>query len=300
MNSLPAGHAVNVAAGGSTVDHATMNRSPAGAAPAGAATARAATARAATARAATARAATARAATAGGSAADGSRGEVRDAVRAGQPASSGAGASPAVDSTDHGPVATYHLHIDGTLYTVAGVWIGASLLNVLRNVLGVTSVKDACEQGRCGACSVLIDGRLVAACTVLAADATDTQVTTVAGLSRTTGPVHAVQAALLAHGAVQCGYCTPGLVVAIADLLGRGASPDDEEIRESLAGNVCRCTGYGRIIAAVRALVDQTRSGATRDGDVAGGDMAAAGGEGEGGVPDNGVVNGGAGGEPGR
>jgi carbon-monoxide dehydrogenase small subunit len=284
MNSLPAGHAVNVAAGGSTVDHATMNRPPTGAAPTGAAPTGAAPTGAAP---------------TGGSAADGSRGEVRDAVRAGQPAGSGAGASPAVDSTDQSPLATYHLHIDGTLHTVAGVWIGASLLSVLRNVLGVTSLKDACEQGRCGSCSVLVDGRLVAACTVLAADATDTQVTTVAGLSRT-GPVHAVQAALLAHGAVQCGYCSPGLVVAIADLLGRGASPDDEEIRESLAGNVCRCTGYGRIIAAVRALVDQTRNGATRDGDVAGGGTAAAGGEGEGGVPDNGLVNGGAGEEPGR
>jgi carbon-monoxide dehydrogenase small subunit len=199
--------------------------------------------------------------TAGHTAAGGPPGAASDGTAgAGQPHGPGAGLVNA--PSDYNPVATYHLNVDGMLHTVSNVWVGASLLSVLRTVLGITSVKDACEQGRCGSCSVLVDGRLVAACTVLAADAADTRVTTVAGLAPT-GPVGAVQAALLTHGAVQCGFCTPGLVVAITDLLGRGTSPDDEEIREALAGNVCRCTGYGRVIAAVRALVDSSPEGMT-------------------------------------
>jgi carbon-monoxide dehydrogenase small subunit len=154
---------------------------------------------------------------------------------------------------DDGGVVTYHLRVDGVRHTVSAVWVGDSLLTVLRDALGVTSVKDACEQGRCGACSVLLDGRLVASCTVLAADADDATVTTVAGLG-TAGPAGAVREAFLAEGAVQCGFCTPGFVVAVTDLLTRSPHADEEEIRESLAGNICRCTGYGRILAAVKAV----------------------------------------------
>nr|WP_051102683.1 (2Fe-2S)-binding protein [Parafrankia elaeagni] len=145
----------------------------------------------------------------------------------------------------------YHLNVDGTRRVVSGARLEESLLTVLRERLGVTSVKDACEQGRCGACSVLLDDRLVTACTVLAADAVDARVLTVAGLGAS-GPAARIQAAFLAHGAVQCGFCTPGLVVAVTDLLGRRPAAGEQEIREALAGNICRCTGYGRILAAVR------------------------------------------------
>jgi carbon-monoxide dehydrogenase small subunit len=145
--------------------------------------------------------------------------------------------------------------VDGARHEVDGAWLGASLLSVLRDTLDLTMVKDACEQGRCGSCSVLFDGRLVASCTVLAADAEGAEVTSVAGL-RAAGPARAVQAAFLAEGAVQCGYCTPGMVVAITDLLARRPDATESEVREALAGNICRCTGYGRILAAVTAVQD--------------------------------------------
>ncbi|WP_045877648.1 (2Fe-2S)-binding protein [Pseudofrankia sp. DC12] len=149
--------------------------------------------------------------------------------------------------------ATYHLRVDGTLRSVSAAALADSLLTVLRERLGITSVKDGCEQGRCGSCSVLLDEKLVAACTVLAADAVDARVTTVAGLPADgLGP--AVQAAFLRGGAVQCGFCTPGFVIAVTDLLGRRPDAAEEEIRAALAGNICRCTGYGRILAAVRAV----------------------------------------------
>ena len=157
-------------------------------------------------------------------------------------------------------VLSYHLNVDGTSMRVEGAWIGESLLTVLRERLDITSVKDACEQGRCGACSVLLDGRLVAACTVLAADAADARITTVAGLGA--GTAQAVRAAFLEHGAVQCGFCTPGMVVAVTDLLTRRPTADEEEIREALAGNICRCTGYGRILAAIRAVQAESANGA--------------------------------------
>jgi carbon-monoxide dehydrogenase small subunit len=159
---------------------------------------------------------------------------------------------------------SYRLNVDGFLRTVNGAWIGDSLLTVLRDNLGVTAVKDACEQGRCGACSVLLDGRLAASCTVLAADADGTRVVTVAGLGGA-GLARAVRAMFLAEGAVQCGFCTPGFVVAVTDLLTRHPDADEEEIREALAGNICRCTGYGRILAAVRAV--QAERSALRSGD---------------------------------
>jgi carbon-monoxide dehydrogenase small subunit len=133
----------------------------------------------------------------------------------------------------------------------ADVWAGESLLYVLRERLGLPGSKNACEQGECGSCSVLLDGRLVCACLVLAAQADGHELVTVEGLAED-GELHPVQAAFAETGAVQCGFCTPGFVVATADLLARSPSPTDDEIREALSGNLCRCTGYAKIFDAVR------------------------------------------------
>jgi carbon-monoxide dehydrogenase small subunit len=130
-------------------------------------------------------------------------------------------------------------------------WAGESLLYVLRERLGLPGSKNACEQGECGSCSVLIAGTLVCACLVLAAQAEGHDVRTVEDLARD-GALHRVQEAFARAGAVQCGFCTPGLVVATVDLLGRIPSPSDDEIREALSGNLCRCTGYAKIFDAVR------------------------------------------------
>ena len=133
----------------------------------------------------------------------------------------------------------------------ADVWAGESLLFALRERLGLPGSKNACEQGECGSCSVLLDGSLVCACLVLAAQADGHEVVTVEGLAPGDG-LHRVQEAFVEAGAVQCGFCTPGLVVAIADLLERVPDPSEDEIREALSGNLCRCTGYQKIFDAVR------------------------------------------------
>jgi aerobic carbon-monoxide dehydrogenase small subunit len=133
----------------------------------------------------------------------------------------------------------------------ADVWPGESLLYVLRERLGLPGSKNACEQGECGSCSVLLDGKLVCACLVLAAQAEGHEVVTVEGLGDD-GSLHPVQEAFAQTGAVQCGFCTPGLVVATVDLLARNPAPSDDEIREALSGNLCRCTGYAKIFDAVR------------------------------------------------
>jgi len=133
----------------------------------------------------------------------------------------------------------------------ADVWAGESLLNALRDGFGLPGSKNACEQGECGSCSVLLDGELVCACLVLAAQAAGHEVTTVEGLSGGEG-THRVQRAFVDAGAVQCGFCTPGLVVTTAALLERIPDPSDDEIREALSGNLCRCTGYAKIFDAVR------------------------------------------------
>jgi carbon-monoxide dehydrogenase small subunit len=138
----------------------------------------------------------------------------------------------------------------------ADIWAGESLLTTLRDSLGLPGSKNACEQGECGSCSVLLDGELVCACLVLAAQADGHAVRTVEGLRGEDG-LHRVQQAFVDAGAVQCGFCTPGLVVAAADLLARTPSPTDDEIRESLSGNLCRCTGYAKIIDAVRLAADR-------------------------------------------
>jgi carbon-monoxide dehydrogenase small subunit len=133
----------------------------------------------------------------------------------------------------------------------ADCWEGESLLFALREKLGHPGSKNACEQGECGSCSVLLDGVLVCACLVLAAQADGHEVTTVEGLAED-GRLHRVQEAFVEAGAVQCGFCTPGLVVATADLLARTPAPTDDEVREALSGNLCRCTGYAKIFDAVR------------------------------------------------
>jgi carbon-monoxide dehydrogenase small subunit len=133
----------------------------------------------------------------------------------------------------------------------AEVWGGESLLYVLRERLGLPGSKNACEQGECGSCSVLLDGKLVCSCLVLAAQAEGHELVTVEGLSED-GELHPVQAAFAETGAVQCGFCTPGFIVVTADLLARNPSPSEDEMREALSGNLCRCTGYAKIFDAVR------------------------------------------------
>jgi carbon-monoxide dehydrogenase small subunit len=136
--------------------------------------------------------------------------------------------------------------VNGQARSADGVWEGESLLYVLRERFGLFGSKNACEQGECGSCSVYLDGTLVCACLVLGGQANGREVVTVEGLAG-----EKVQQAFVEAGAVQCGFCTPGLVVATHDLLQRVPHPTDPEIREALAGNICRCTGYAKIIDAV-------------------------------------------------
>ncbi len=138
----------------------------------------------------------------------------------------------------------------------ADVWAGESLLTTLRDRLELPGSKNACEQGECGSCSVLLDGQLVCSCLVLGVQADGHEVTTVEGLGDD-GELHPVQDAFAEAGAVQCGFCTPGLVVAAADLLRRVPDPTDDEIREALSGNLCRCTGYQKILDAVRLATER-------------------------------------------
>jgi aerobic carbon-monoxide dehydrogenase small subunit len=141
--------------------------------------------------------------------------------------------------------------VNGEPREVDGVWEGESLLYVLRERLMLPGSKNACEQGECGSCSVYLDGVLVCSCLVAAGQAEGRDVVTVEGLAGD-DELHPVQAAFVEAGAVQCGFCTPGLIVATHDLLARNPSPSDAEIREALAGNLCRCTGYEKILDAVR------------------------------------------------
>ena len=134
-----------------------------------------------------------------------------------------------------------------------------SLLFVLRERLGLLGSKGACEEGECGSCSVLLDSELVCSCLVHGAQADGRDVVTVEGLA-VDSRLHAVQRAFVAAGAVQCGFCTPGLVVATVALLSRDQAPSDDDIREALSGNLCRCTGYGRIFAAVRMAGAELRA----------------------------------------
>jgi carbon-monoxide dehydrogenase small subunit len=147
--------------------------------------------------------------------------------------------------------------VNGTPRQADGVWEGESLLTTLREHLGLPGSKNACEQGECGSCSVYLDGELVCSCLVLAAQAEGREVVTVEGIAPADGELHEVQRAFVEAGGVQCGFCTPGLIVASHDLLARNPRPSDPEIREALAGNLCRCTGYEKIIDAVRLAAER-------------------------------------------
>ncbi len=140
----------------------------------------------------------------------------------------------------------------------AEVWPGASLLSMLRDHLGLYGSKNACEQGECGSCSVWLDAELVCACLVLAAQAHEREVRTVEGIARG-GRLHPVQEAFIEAGAVQCGFCTPGFVVAVADLLQKDPAPNEVAVREALSGNLCRCTGYQKILDAVSLAAGRMR-----------------------------------------
>ena len=154
----------------------------------------------------------------------------------------------------------YTLHVNGDAREVRDAWVGESLLYVLRERLGLMGSKGACEQGECGSCSVLVDGNLVCSCLVLAAGAVEQEIVTIEGISP--GAPSDVQQAFIDAGAVQCGFCTPGLVMAAYSLLERSPEPSEMEIREELSGNICRCTGYGRIIEAVQRVAVARRGDA--------------------------------------
>jgi aerobic carbon-monoxide dehydrogenase small subunit len=147
--------------------------------------------------------------------------------------------------------------VNGERREADDVWPGESLLYVLRERLGLPGSKNACEQGECGSCTVYLDGVLACACLVAAGQAEGRDVVTVEGLAGG-DELHPVQQAYVEAGAVQCGFCTPGLVVATHDLLARRPDPTDPEIREALAGNLCRCTGYEKILDAVRLAAQRT------------------------------------------
>jgi carbon-monoxide dehydrogenase small subunit len=149
-----------------------------------------------------------------------------------------------------------NLTINGEQRQADGVWEGESLLYVLRERLGLPGSKNACEQGECGSCSVYLDGVLVCSCLVLAGQAEGSEVVTVEGIAEG-DELHPVQEAFVEAGSVQCGFCTPGFIVATHDLLQRKPNPTDAEIREALAGNLCRCTGYEKILDAVHLAAER-------------------------------------------
>jgi aerobic carbon-monoxide dehydrogenase small subunit len=155
-------------------------------------------------------------------------------------------------------------NINGEPREVDGVWEGESLLYALRERFDLPGAKNACEQGECGSCSVYLDGQLVCSCLVLAAQAQRRDVVTVEGIADGED-LHEVQRAFVETGSVQCGFCTPGLIVASHDLLRRNPRPTDPEIREALAGNLCRCTGYEKILDAVRLASERLAEGSEQE-----------------------------------
>ena len=149
------------------------------------------------------------------------------------------------------------LRVDGAEREIPEELAGESLLRVLRDELGLTAAKNACEEGECGSCTVAIDGEIACACLVPAVQAAGRKVETAAGLAGPGGELHPVQAALVEAGGVQCGFCTPGMAMAARDLLRRNPDPSDDDIREGLNGNLCRCTGYRKIVDAVRLAAER-------------------------------------------
>ncbi|WP_340561202.1 2Fe-2S iron-sulfur cluster-binding protein [Streptomyces sp. GSL17-111] len=169
-----------------------------------------------------------------------------------EPAEEPPAAAPPAEDDEH-PLVSYTLHVNGTERHVADVWLGESLLYVLRERLGLAGAKDGCSQGECGACSVQVDGRLVASCLVPAATAAGCEIRTVEGLSRDGVPSD-VQRALAERSGVQCGFCVPGMAMTAHDLLEGNHAPTDLQIRTALCGNLCRCTGYRGVVDAVREV----------------------------------------------
>ncbi|WP_211262223.1 (2Fe-2S)-binding protein [Nitriliruptor alkaliphilus] len=172
------------------------------------------------------------------------------------------------DTTTPTPDAlAYDLTVNGRRHEVPQAWLGESLLYVLRERLGLPGSKNACDQGECGSCSVVMDGRLVCSCCVMAADAVDADLRTVEGVASgsgrggdaSEGELSDVQQAFLDEGAVQCGFCIPGLIVAVHDLLDGNPDADELQVREAISGNLCRCTGYGRILQAVATVQGRRR-----------------------------------------
>ena len=153
----------------------------------------------------------------------------------------------------------YDLNVNGQKRQVRDAWVGESLLYVLRERLGLPGSKGACEQGECGSCTVIMDGQAVCSCLVMAATAIDSKITTVEGLTQDDS-LTAVQDAFITEGGVQCGFCTPGLIVAIEHLLDNNPDPSKLEVKEAISGNICRCTGYGRIFEAVNTAVTTRRA----------------------------------------
>ena len=156
----------------------------------------------------------------------------------------------------------YSLTVNGEQHIVQDAWIGESLLYVLRERLGLPGSKGACEQGECGSCTVYIDNAAVCSCLVMAATVVGSDIATVEGLNDD-GSLTDVQEAFVTEGAVQCGFCTPGLVMAVHHLLEHNDSPNEQEVKEALSGNICRCTGYGRIFAAVESVISVRKSTAS-------------------------------------
>ncbi len=154
----------------------------------------------------------------------------------------------------------YTLNVNGEQHSVRDSWVGESLLYVLRQRLGLPGTKGACEQGECGSCTVLVDGEAVCSCLVMAATCSNSTITTVEGLSKGQALTD-VQQAFVEAGGVQCGFCTPGLIVAVHNLLEEHPRPTSVQVKEALSGNICRCTGYGRIFDAVQLVVSR-RTGA--------------------------------------
>jgi aerobic carbon-monoxide dehydrogenase small subunit len=149
--------------------------------------------------------------------------------------------------------------VNGTPRKADGVWEGESLLTTLREHLDLPGSKNACEQGECGSCSVYLDGELVCSCLVLAAQAEGREVVTVEGIAPSDGELHEIQRAFVETGGVQCGFCTPGMLISAAALLDRNDEPSEDDVRVALAGNLCRCTGYDGIIKAVLAVAEDRR-----------------------------------------
>ncbi|WP_415924639.1 2Fe-2S iron-sulfur cluster-binding protein [Streptomyces sp. MI02-7b] len=188
-----------------------------------------------------------------------------------EPGTGGAGESG--DPHSEHPLASYVLNVNGTDRPVTDAWLGESLLYVLRERLGLAGAKDGCEQGECGACSVKVDGRLVASCLVPAATAAGSDVRTVEGLS-VDGRPSDVQRALAECGAVQCGFCIPGMAMTVHDLLEGNHRPSELETRQAISGNLCRCSGYQGVLEAVRTVVAE-RDEAAEAADGADGEPAA-------------------------